>query len=139
MSPILERAVAPVIVTMIWVMAILMLLRENAIGLAPMIAGLTGGVALVLQACIGGEREVARVFPLRAPVTASLALLAFVLGCTLAVTLSPEILAGQIAIIAHTPVSLGLLVAFLIRLGIALSLAALLAEAGLRLLEEARE
>jgi hypothetical protein len=139
MSPILERAVAPVIVTMIWVMAILMLLRENTTGLAPMIAGLTGGVALVLQACIGGEREIRRVFPLRAPVTAALALLAFVLGCTLAITLSREILTTQIAVIAQTPLSLGLFVAILIRLGIALSLAALLAEASLRLLEEARE
>lgn len=139
MSPILERAVAPIVVTMIWVMAILMLIRENASSVAPMIAGLIGGVALVLQACIGGEREIRRVFGLRAPVTAALALLAFIGGAALALSLSDRAGAHQIGELAGIPLSFGLFAALLIRLGIALALAAILAEASLRLLEESAE
>jgi hypothetical protein len=136
MSPILERALAPVVVTMIWVMAILMLVRETAGGIAPMIAGLIGGVALVLQACLGGESEIRRVFGLRAGVTAALAFLAFLGGCALALAMSDKAAAREIVEIWNTSLSLGLLAALLMRLGIALALAAILAEASLALLEE---
>ncbi len=136
MSPILERAVAPIIVTMIWVMAILMLIRENAGGIAPMIAGLIGGVALILQAFIGGECEVRRVFGLRAGITAAIAFLAFLSGAGLALSLGTRAGTQPLGEVAGIPLSLGLFAALFIRLGIALALAAILAEASLRLLEE---
>jgi hypothetical protein len=137
MSPILERAIAPIIVTVIWVMAILMLAREHS-GAAPMIAGLIGGVALVLLACLGGEREIKRVFGLRAHVAGALALLALLGGAALAVTLSDADAARVLVQIASEPITLGFIASLLLRLGIALSLAAIIAEASLRLIEEAR-
>lgn len=139
MSSLLERAVAPIIVTMIWVMAILILFRDEASGVAPMTAGLVGGVALVLQAYIGGEREIRRVFGLRAPIAAALAFMAFLAGAALALGADPRQAATLIGELGGIRVTLGLLSAMLVRFGIALALAAILAEAALRLMDEARE
>jgi len=138
MSEILERAVAPVVVTMIWIVAILLLVRTDTGGVAPLISGLMAGTALVLQAWIGGEREVSRVFPLRAPASAALAFLTFLVGSVLAATLSKEALGALFFVLGDLPLTLGTMAAFLMRFGTALALAAILAEAGLRLLEEAR-
>lgn len=137
MSQILERAVAPVVVTMIWIVAILLLVRGDAGGVAPLIAGLMAGTALVLQAWIGGGREVARVFPLRAPASAGIAFVAFLLGSAVAAGASREALSGLLVMVGDLPLTLGAAAAFLMRLGTALALAALLAEAALRLLDEA--
>ncbi len=78
-------------------------------------------------------------FALRAPVTAALALLAFLGGAAIALTLGERAGAREIAEVAGVPLSFGLFAALLIRLGIALALAAILAEASLRFLEERAE
>ncbi|MFO1186965.1 MAG: hypothetical protein U1E87_05665 [Alphaproteobacteria bacterium] len=138
MSQILERAVAPVVVTMIWIVAILLLVRGDTGGVAPLISGLMAGTALVLQAWIGGERELARVFPLRAPTSAALAFVAFLAGSALAASLSREALGSLFFVFGDLPLTLGAVAAFLMRLGTALALAAILAEAALRLIDGAR-
>jgi len=136
LSSILKRAVAPLIVAVMWVVAIFTMASEPVGGLEPLFAGLIGGAAFFLQACTIGARGVRQVFGLRAPVAAGGALLAFVFGVALIIVVDPVLAAqpflrfGQIAISAAGTAN------FLVRLGIALAVAAVVAQASLSLFDD---
>jgi len=135
LSSILKRAIAPIIVAVMWVVAIFTMASEPVGGLEPLFAGLIGGAAFFLQACTIGAKGVRQVFGLRAPVAAGGALLAFVLGVALIVAVDPVLAAqpffhvGQIAISAAGAAN------FLVRIGIALTVAAVVAQASLFLFD----
>lgn len=137
LSSILRRAAAPIIVAVMWVVAIFTMSSEPVGGLEPLFAGLIGGAAFFLQACTIGAKGVRQVFGLRAPVAAGGALLAFVFGVALLVSVDPVAAAlpfvrfGQIAISAAGTAN------FLIRLGIALLIAAVIAQTSLVLFDNA--
>ncbi|MFZ1991699.1 MAG: hypothetical protein WAW96_18235 [Alphaproteobacteria bacterium] len=136
LSSILKRAVAPIIVAVMWIVAIFTMASEPVGGLEPLFAGLIGGAAFFLQACTIGARGVRQVFGLRAPVAAGGALLAFVFGVALIIVVDPVAAAqpffrfGQIAISAAGTAN------FLVRLGIALAIAAVVAQASLSLFDD---
>ena len=137
LSSILKRAIAPLLVAVIWVVAIFTMASEPVGGLEPLFAGLIGGAAFFLQACTVGAKGVRQVFGLRAPIAAGGALLTFVLGVVLLLAFDPVLATqpfvrfGQIAISAAGAAN------FLVRLGIALTIAAVVAQASLTLFDDA--
>lgn len=131
MSSILERAVAPLLVAVVWIVAIFTMASEPVGGLEPLFAGLLGGAAFLLQACAVGAKGVRQVFGLRAPVAAGGALLAFALGVSLLLVFDPVLAAKPFYRFGQVAVSVAGASNFLVRLGIALAIAAVVAQASL--------
>ncbi len=140
MSSILQRAITPLLVAVIWIFAIFTMASEPIGGLEPLFAGLMGGAAFLLQAFAVGAKGagVRQVFGLKAPVAAGGALLAFVLGAALSLASDPVLAAQPIYHFGQIAISIAGISSFLIRLGIALTIAAVVAQSSLVLFAQAR-
>lgn len=136
MSRILEGALAPLIIALIWVIAMFTLMRTDTGGIEPVLAGLMGGAALILQACTSDVRRARQVFGLRAPIVAAGAVLAFLIGIALSLAFNSDAAASTLFTLAKMNISIGSLSLFLIRFGIALALAAIIAQAGTALMSD---
>lgn len=136
MSAILERALAPVLVALVWLVAIFTLSRGDAGGLESVFAGLIGGAALILQACAVGVRGVQQVLGLRAPVAAAGSILMFLVGVALGFVFEPRAAAMPFLQIADIALSVEMLANVAMRIGIALAVAATIAQAGIALFDE---
>lgn len=140
MSSILQRAVTPVLVAVIWIVAIFTMASEPVGGLEPLFAGLMGGAAFLLQAFAAGAKGTGlrQVFGLKAPVAAGGALLAFVLGAALSLVCDPVLAAQPIYRFGQIVISIAGASSFLVRLGIALTIAAVVAQSSLALFAQSR-
>lgn len=136
MSLILERALAPLLVALTWIVAIFTMASEPVGGIEPLLAGLIGGAALVLQACAIGSKSMRQVFGLRAPVAAGCALIAFISGIALSLAFDPDNASGTLFSFAGVGVSIIGAASLLMRVGLALTIAAIIAQAGLALFDD---
>jgi hypothetical protein len=136
MSRILEGALAPLIIALIWVIAMFTLMRTDAGGLEPVLAGFMGGAALILQACTSDVRRARQVFGLRAPIAAACAVLAFLIGIAISLSVNPDAASRTLVTVAKVTISTGGISLFLIRLGVALALASIIAQSGTALMSD---
>lgn len=140
MSSILQRAVTPLVVAVIWIFAIFTMAAEPVGGLEPLFAGLLGGAAFVLQAFAAGGKHLGmrQVFALKASVAAGGAIIAFVLGAALSLATDPMLAAQPVYRLGQIAISVAGASSFLVRLGIALTIATVVAQSSLALLAPAR-
>ena len=136
MSVILERALAPLLVALVWVVAIFTMASEPVGGLEPLLAGLIGGAALILQACAVEIKGARQVFGLRAPVAAGSGLIAFVAGIACLLAFDPAVASRALFTLSGIDISMASTASLLMRLGLALTVAAIIAQAGLALFDD---
>jgi len=136
MSIILERALAPVLVALVWIVAIFTMASEPGGSIEPLLAGLIGGAALILQACAVGSKGMRQVVGLRAPVAAATALIAFIAGIALLLAFDPANASRTLFTVFGFGVSITGASSLLMRVGLALAIAAIIAQAGLALFDD---
>jgi hypothetical protein len=120
---------APLLVALIWVVAIFTMASRPGGGLEPVLAGLIGGGALIVQACAGDLKGLRRVFGLRAPAAAGLALLSFAAGIALLLGFDASFAALQLVKVSGIDTSIAGAAGLLLRVGLALAVAAVVAQA----------
>ena len=139
MTSILQRTLTPLLVAVIWIVAIFTMASEPVGGLEPLLAGLMGGAACLLQAfAVGAGGGRIEVLGLKASVVAGGALLIFVCGAALSLAADPVRAARPFYQYGQIAISLAGISSFLIRLGIALAFAAIVAQSSLALLGRMR-
>ena len=131
-AKLIERTLAPMLLSMLWLLAVYLVVRETPEGLAPVFAGLIAGLALALQALLGGERELRRALLLRPPVIAALAMLSLLGGASLALAFAQE--AGT-WLLFNYQIEPAQAAALLLHAGIVLGIAAAIGEGATRMRE----
>jgi hypothetical protein len=135
MTSILKRALTPFFVAVAWIIAIVTMVDRSAGGLEPLIAGMIGGAALMLQTSAAPPKD-GRVGRLKAPVVGGCALLFLALGIAVSVAFDPELAARALIATPQITVSITGIASVLVQIGLALAMLAVIAQAGPLLLDD---
>jgi hypothetical protein len=138
MTPILRRTLTPMFVAVAWIIAIVTIAGGPQGGLEPLIAGIIGGAAFMLQSSAARTKD-ARIRRLKVPVAAGSAVVFLVLGIAASLAFDVEFMTRPLIATSELTVSIGSIASILVQIGLALAVLAVIAQASALLVDESEE